>query len=249
MRTFFLPDSATAPAPGDEILLDAEESRHALQVLRLRHGTPLRLVDGRGLAAHGELAGGDRRGARVRVDDCAEEAAELGAPRLVLACGLVKGRRFEWLLEKAVELGVHTIRPLRSEHAEVDPRSGKRERWRQQLRAAVKQCGRSWLPDLVDPATPAEALSVLSTASCFYGAARERDRGAAWGVPDAAGLDPSRDLVWFTGPEGGWSPSELELLRAAARPLRLGPHVLRAETAALAGLARLGPLREILRGE
>ncbi len=250
MRQFYLDLADTAlPAPGQTVALDQDESHHLFTVLRGGRDAVLNLVDGRGHRLTGVPAGKEGKRALVRIETVTADPDENRAPQLVLACAVVKGKRFEWALEKAVELGVHHIIPLRCEHGVIDPREGKQSRWLTLMKSAVKQCGRSWLPALEAPQTVAEALQNRPGQINLFGAAPwETPTGDVchWTtlLPEKPFELPSA-LGFFVGPEGGWSPAELELLSAAARPVSLGPHVLRAETAAAAGLTALQTIRQI----
>jgi len=256
MRFYYLPSSAddAAPSVGDDAVLPAEESRHLVKVMRARVGDPLRLIDGRGRRLDAELIAIEAATTRVRIVSSEIDRREIARPRLCLACGVVKGRRFEWLLEKAVELGVHTIQPLQTTYGEIDPRPGKLGRWRTLLISATKQSGRSWLPDLAPPRPLDDWLADQRGSGLHYGVARTRDRswdGAGQDVRSPGDLladhrDPRGDLAWVVGPEGGWDQAELTALAAAGTPVRLGPHRLRSETAASAGLVLMASLREIL---
>ncbi|MCB1184692.1 16S rRNA (uracil(1498)-N(3))-methyltransferase [bacterium] len=249
MRHFYL-DTADAglPGPGDTVVLDRDESHHLSTVLRGGRDTTLHLVDGRGHRLEAVPDGRDGRRVRVRITAVADDPAEAAAPRLVLAVAVVKGKRFEWAVEKAVELGAHRLVPLRCEHGVIDPREGKRERWVTIMKSALKQCGRSWLPDLAAPCPLAEALPGLAGGVLLFGAApweMPAGRVVPWrDLLAAPPADTPAELVFCVGPEGGWSPAELALLDAAGRPVTLGPHVLRAETAAAAGLTALQTLRQ-----
>ncbi len=256
MRFYYLPPSAddAAPSVGDEAVLPTEESRHLIKAMRARVGDSLCLIDGRGRRLDAELIETGAATTRVCIISCKTDRQEIARPRLCLACGVVKGRRFEWLLEKAVELGVHTIQPLQTTHGEIDPRPGKLDRWRTLLISATKQSGRSWLPDLAPPRPLTDWLAGQQGRGLHYGVARTRDRswdGAGRDVHSPGDLladpcDPQGDLAWVVGPEGGWDHAELTALAAAGTPVRLGPHRLRTETAACAGLVLMASLREIL---
>lgn len=254
MRQFYLElaDGAVC-APGDTVTLDRDESHHLATVLRGGRDTVLNLVDGRGHRLTATPAGQDGKCARLRIETVTADPAENRAPQLVLLCAVVKGRHFEWALEKAVELGAHRIVPLRCEHGVIDPREGKQSRWVTIMKSAVKQCGRSWLPELAAPQTVAAALQGAVGATLMFGA-------APWETPRAEvrhwtallGEKPPvlpAALGFCVGPEGGWSPAELDLLVAHAQPVSLGPHVLRAETAAAAGLTALQTIRQMWLGE
>lgn len=254
MRRFYVDLSGVSEVrAGVRVPLDAEESRHARTVLRLRDGDELELTDGQGHVLRGVMAGGDKRRAQVELTGVEFVASEVAAPRLHLASAVVKGKRFEAAVEKAVELGVHTITPLVTDRGVIEPGSGKHERWRGLLVTALKQCHRCHLPELRDQT---DLPTVLA------GAAGERFFAAAPGdlvgetLQDATqlaaqavrrrldGQAAPAELMVLVGPEGGWSPVELQMLHGHdAVPLTLGPHVLRTETATMAGLVALQQVR------
>ncbi len=252
MRQFYLAtDPDQPPRPGDRVSLDRDESHHLFTVLRGGRDPELELVDGRGHRMTGLPCGRDGKLARVEILTFTTDQEEFREPRLALACAVVKGKRFEWALEKAVELGAHEFLPLETELGVIDPRPGKKDRWRSIMTAALKQSGRSWLPVLSDPAPVKDLLARCSTGPVYYGAAPEDGTAIAGGVPFWTGIpdpdkgDPPSVLTVLIGPEGGWSPAELsQFSRAGARPLGMGPHVLRTETAALTGLTILQALRD-----
>jgi 16S rRNA (uracil1498-N3)-methyltransferase len=236
-----------------EIALDAGESRHLCDVLRARAGDPVELTDGRGALFRATFVARSSGRAHVRVDACAADPREQAPPLLRLTCAVVKGRRFEWALEKAVEIGAHAIVPLASERGVVDPGTRKQERWRGLVRAAMKQAHRTLLPELAPPASLAEVIDTARDGMLLWGAAAG-DASAEAVLPSAelpARLGPTAAareapawLTFLVGPEGGWSEAERARLdRAGAVPVQLGPHVLRTETAAVAGLLALQALR------
>jgi len=154
VRQFYLEtDPDHLPRPGDTVTLDQAESHHLFTVLRGGRDPQLDLVDGCGHRLTGLPLGKEGKRAQVKILTCDTDAAEFLEPRLVLACAVVKGRRFEWALEKAVELGAHEILPLVTDLGVIDPRSGKQDRWRSLMIAALKQSRRSWLPLLAEPMT------------------------------------------------------------------------------------------------
>jgi len=253
MHRFFCELRGRTPQVGQRVVLDAEESRHLLTVLRAAPGADLGLTDGTGYDLSATLVEADRRGAVVAITAVRVATDEIAAPRLHLACAVVKGKRFELVLEKAVELGVHVVTPLRAARGVVEPREGRRDRWRSHLIGALKQSERCHLPELREPDELA-AVIAAARGPVLY--------GAAPGVPVAgtpqpatafaaaaagqrlAGATAPAELVLLIGPEGGWTAAELALCAArGARPLWLGPHVLRTETAAVAGLAALQQVR------
>ncbi|MDX2473389.1 MAG: RsmE family RNA methyltransferase [Candidatus Krumholzibacteria bacterium] len=254
MRQFYLDTTDCAlPAAGDTVALDKDESHHLFTVLRGGRETVLNLVDGQGHRLTAVAAGKQGKQALVRIETVATDDLENRAPQLVLACAVVKGKRFEWAIEKAVELGVHRIIPLRCEHGVIDPREGKLSRWVTLMKSALKQCGRSWLPVLAAPRTVAEALQDDADILNVFGAAPwETPTGAVRPWTALLSEKPTAlpaALGFYVGPEGGWSPAELALLSASAEAVSLGPHVLRAETAAAAGLTALQTIRQSWLGE
>ena len=205
MRQFFLAlDGDAVPAAGDMVCLDRDESHHALTVLRRHDRDPVTLVDGRGHRLTARLAGKSGKLAQLEILTVSFDDREQAAPRLCLACGVVKGRRWEWVLEKAVELGVHRITPLLTEHGVVEPREGRRERWLAILRAALKQSGRCWLPELDEPQAVAEFLAGREPGPLWFGAVpQERDGRGRTGGGSRFGLADGRHRTggWLVGAE------------------------------------------------
>ena len=251
MRQFYLEtDPDLLPCPGDMVMLDRDESHHLFTVLRGGRDPELELVDGRGHRLTGLPRGREGKRARVEILTVETDGEEFREPRLVVACAVVKGRRFEWALEKAVESGAHEFLPLETDLGVVDPRPGKQERWRSLMIAALKQSRRSWLPILTEPMSVREVLGQRTSDPVLYGAIPDEAAVSAGPVATRTALlgetvgDPPPTLTMLIGPEGGWSPAERSLLSGSgARPVSLGPHVLRTETAAVIGLAVLQSLR------
>lgn len=240
MRQFFLAvDPAAPPQVGDLVSLDRDESHHLQAVLR-GGGRDWCLVDGCGRRYLARPAPGAGKAAAFEITGVAGDPREEAGPRLTLACAVVKGRHFELVVEKCVELGAHRLLPLVTERGVIEPGEGRRARWEALMRAALKQCGRCRLPELAEPLLLAEALAACAGDELYVGGAPgERSLlGDGSGARESAPAPAGRAL--FIGPEGGWTPAEAARLAAAgARPLDLGPFTLRTETAALVGLAAL----------
>ena len=152
--------------------------------------------------------------------------------RVTLAMALVKFDRFEFVLEKATELGVHTVQPFWCDRTEqgLEKAAGKRlERWRKIVLESAQQCRRTFLPVVAEPVAFAAALRWEAEARYFL------DEASAGGV--FAPVAPA-SAVLMVGPEGGWTDRE-RALAAAWTSASLGPRILRAETAAMAALAVL----------
>jgi len=212
------------------VVLPEDEAAHAVRVLRKRPGDEIVVVDGAGGWHRVRLDHADRKGASGTI---LETRREVGEPAYALSIGLalLKNRsRFETFLEKAVELGVREVIPLRTH------RTGKGQfkvhRAEQVLIAAMKQCGRSRLVRLAAPQPLAAVLGqgdVDLALLAHEQAAPDRSLVRVLAAHPAA---PS--LRVLIGPEGGFTDEEVEAARQAGyAPVSLGPRRLRAETAAL----------------
>ena len=228
---------------GDAVVLDGPEGRHAATVKRLSPGEDVRLADGRGGLVHAVV---DRTG-RDTVELTVTDRVRLDppAPRVLLAQALVKGDRGELAVELATEAGVDGVLPWRAARCvarwEDGPRGAKAlARWRSTAREAAKQARRAWLPVVEDPVSTA----VLARRAAEAGAALVLHEAAADQLTDLGPQLPTAgDVLLVVGPEGGVTDAELEELTAAgARPVRLGPEVLRASTAGAVALGALGIL-------
>lgn len=251
MRHFFLEtEPANLPVAGDTVALDSEESHHLGTVLRGGRQREVVLTDGRGNRYEAELVNLDRRKATLAIQSVGRDEDEFATPRLVLAIAVVKAKRFEWALEKAVELGVHRIVPLLTEHGIMEPGGNKPKRWRTIMRSAIKQCGRSFLPVLEEPTKLRDFLLKPADGLTVFGAIPEEIgiHGQGQSLIEMAEKIPDdlpANLTALIGPEGGWSESEVEhFLQLGLQPITLGPHILRAETAAAACLAGLQGVRQ-----
>lgn len=217
------------PAPGERLTLPKDTSHHILQVCRHPRGKPLRLFDGAGSEASCTLV--DVTGGRAVVS-CTELLPPC-APcrRLTLLLALCKPAAWETALRMATELGVDHIQPVLCSRCSV--RKLRLERWQKVLVAACEQSGRRWLPSLAAPLP-------LSQALCEPSLPPERLQLAP-GAPSPALEAPGGDLALLVGPEGGLSEQEqAEATQAGFEPAGLGHHVLRADTAVAAALARYG---------
>jgi 16S rRNA (uracil1498-N3)-methyltransferase len=225
METFYVPNAV----PGDpEITVDGDEGKHLSQVLRMRPGERARIVDGRGNAFEVTVRDVGRGAARCVVENHRENAGEPSKP-LILAPGLLKNpSRFDYLIEKSVELGARTIVPLIT--ARTIARADKKSRWEKLAIAAMKQCGRSVLPEIKDP-IPFASFLRLPWPDHLLLIPHEASSGAFPASQSAAGV------VIVIGPEGGFSDEEIEAAQARGfQPVSLGIRRLRAETAAAAAL-------------
>lgn len=225
------------PSPlqtGTRMLLEGSAASHIARVLRLKAGDPLTLFDGSGgeYSARIEELGKDA----VTVSVLEQHAIERESPLpLTLAQGVSRGERMDWIIQKATELGAWRIVPLLTERSVVrlDPRQAERkiQHWRAVSVAACEQCGRNRIPDLTSPLELHEFLGHLEPGATHLllspaGSLRIEDlRGVGTGI------------TVLIGPEGGLAESEeTTALAAGFKPVRLGPRVMRTETAAVAAL-------------
>ncbi|RBY76089.1 16S rRNA (uracil(1498)-N(3))-methyltransferase [Geodermatophilus sp. TF02-6] len=225
-----LPDTA-------QLLVAGAEGRHAVDVLRLAAGERVRVGDGRGTVAEGEVATAGPEGLRVRVS--ARYEVPPPALELVLVQALPKGERGPLAVELATELGVDRIVPWAASRCVTRWREDRvakgLARWRAAARAASKQSRRPRVPEVTDVMTTRQvcgALADVDLALVLHEQARH----------PLARLDlPAQGTVAVVvGPEGGLTDGEVVALSAAgARPVRLGPEVLRTSTAGAAALAAL----------
>jgi 16S rRNA (uracil1498-N3)-methyltransferase len=224
---------------GGVSLLPEDAAHHAVHVLRLRSGDAVVLFNGRGGEYGGRIAAVDRL--RVSVDVLEHRRVERESPLAVtLVQGVSAGEKMDFTVQKATELGVAALQPviaarslgrLAGERAEL-----KRAHWRRVAVAACEQCGRNRVPEVL----PVLSLAQFCGACASEGARLLLSPLAQLGLR-AARLDGAVTLA--AGPEAGFTAEEEAMLAEAGFvPVRLGPRVLRAETAALAALAALNAL-------
>ncbi|SAL18566.1 16S ribosomal RNA methyltransferase RsmE [Caballeronia terrestris] len=224
----------TLPLPDDVV-------RH-VHVLRLQTGDAITLFDGAGGEFDAELTDIAKRAAVARIGGHHDREAE-PPYRVTLAQGVAGGDKMDWLIEKAVELGVAALVPLTAERGVVrlaGERALKRQaHWQALVRAACEQCGRNRVPEVAPPRDLDAWLSGMPPA--VDGEMRlllsPRAEVSFASLPSAPPIDPVTVLI---GPEAGFSPSEEKyIVDAGFTTLGLGPRVLRTETAGIAVLAAL----------
>ena len=213
---------------GVELRLEGAPAHRLRDVLRLEAGATLAVFDGRGCERDATLTAVARGGVTLRLGAARAAAAEPPVA-VTLACAFPRGRRGDWLVEKATELGVAAFAPLVAERSVLRPGDGRLDRWRRIAIEAAEQSGRAVLPAF-EPVPPPDAVRLIA------------DLEATATIPAAlAGAAPLLGgIALYVGPEGGWSPAEREaLLAGSARAITLGPRWLRVETAAIVGLAQV----------
>ncbi|MBM6403582.1 16S rRNA (uracil(1498)-N(3))-methyltransferase [Phycicoccus sp. CSK15P-2] len=222
---------------GDVVRVDGPEARHAVAVRRTRAGERVVLADGAGCSAEGEVAEVDRDTFAVRVDAVRDEPEP--SPRFVLVQALAKGDRDDQAVEAATECGVDEVVPWQAARSVVRWRGERGERsrrkWDAVIVAATKQSRRTRRPVLGATATTEALVARVGTADLALVLHEDATLPLA-----GATLPEAGEVLVVVGPEGGVAPEELEALEAAgARPVRLGPTVLRSSSAGPAALAVL----------
>ena len=228
-------------AAGALLDLPDQAAHHAVRVLRLGPGDAVRLFNGDGAEWQGEIAAVRKTAVSVRVGARSERDVE--APlHVALAQAISARERMELTLQKAVELGVAEIQPLETRRSLVrlrEERANRRlEHWQQLIAAACEQCGRNRIP----PVHPIDSLP-------DWLGALPREPGPlklmlSPGAPlRLRELPAPASVILLAGPEGGLAPEEQELAELCGfRAVRLGPRILRTETAALAAVAAMHAL-------
>lgn len=203
--------------------ISGDEFHHAVRVVRVKEGEDVELFDGRGHAARGRVVNVESSLLRVRID--AEVPSRESPVNMCLAMSVIQLEKFELVLQKATELGVLSFIPMTTERVEIRPERyrGKQERWEKIAFEAVKQSGRSVIPKIEAPASFENVIARPGVRVLFEA---EQDSQPMPEVLAAATL--------LIGPEGGWSPDEIDAARGAGCLFQqLGPRRLRAETAAI----------------
>ncbi|MGH8267845.1 MAG: 16S rRNA (uracil(1498)-N(3))-methyltransferase [Steroidobacteraceae bacterium] len=223
--------------PGTRVTLEGGAASHVTRVLRLRVGDALTLFNGSGgeHAASIDKAHGGAVTVAVGEQDAVECESPLG---VTLAQGVSRGERMDFVVQKATELGASLIVPLLSERSVVRLTAQQADRklnhWRAITIAACEQCGRNRLPDIAAPMPLADFLRGAAAGTVRL----QLSPTAALALKDVP--RPVTQVTVLVGPEGGLSDEEQEAALAAGfTPVRLGPRVLRTETAAIAALTLL----------
>ena len=217
--------------------LPTAAAHHAARVLRLTAGDGVVLFDGSGNEWSATIEHIDKRAVVVLVGAISSINRE-SPLSVTLVQGISSGERMDYTLQKAVELGVTLIQPVACARSVVKlagERAGKRrEHWQNLVVAACEQCGRNVVPE----------VAAVQTFAAWLAQPAAPRQGILF-APDAVSTlrdfaKPQADISLLAGPEGGFSPGEYQLaLQAGFIPVRLGPRVLRTETAALAALSAI----------
>lgn len=242
MRRFYAPKEQIR---GDHVILGPDATRHLRDVLRLGEGELVGVFDGEGCEYRAEIVRISKAEAALRIIKQVLPTAPESDLDLTLAVAILKGEKFDLIVQKAVELGVTRLVPLVTTRGDVRPKdSAKRtQRWRRIGLEAAKQSGRAVLMRIDEPVDFTDFIeSIRLAANNQVFLFSERDGESFPGQADF------KIITALVGPEGGWEDSEIECGReAAVRIITLGGRIMRAETAAISVAAilqhRFGDLR------
>ncbi len=222
-------------ANGCQVALEENPSSHLARALRMGTGDQLTVFNGEGGEYAATIASADRR--KVIVDVTGFRDQDCESPLAVeLGIAVSRGERMDWVVQKSTELGVTAITPLLTERVEVKlnaERSAKRQRhWQQVAISACEQCGRNRVPQVAAITSLTRWLPEVQSQRRFVLHHRARAADASDTAPTSVAL--------LIGPEGGLSEAEIAAAENAGfEALKLGPRVLRTETAPLAALSVL----------
>lgn len=231
----------TPLAVGRQVDLGEQASAHLVRVLRRQVGDSVVLFNGDGHDYRAHLVSVAKKAAVAEVVECTRVECE-SPLAITLVQALARGEKMDWILQKSTELGVAAIAPVVSERTEVRlgaERTGRRmAHWQGVVASACEQSGRARLPMLLEPRELAQHAARAAGSDIVKLALDPDGEMCLSELPECVAME----LV--VGPEGGLSERDLAMLRAAGyRGLRLGPRVLRTETAGPAAIAALQAIR------
>lgn len=209
------------------ITLDTAEGRHATGPLRLRSGDEVVLADGAGHTAAARLVVAGKTRVNAEIVSVRVEPV-LPGDGVTLALAVIESKAMDWAVQKAVEIGVRRLQPIVTDRTQSGRRtySGRSDHWHHIALQALKQCRRPWAMEILE----LRSLTDLVADSEAGGVVADQEGVAFGGLPRSCGS------VLAVGPEGGFSGAENEVFTARGWVrLRLGPNILRSETAAVVG--------------
>lgn len=217
----------------DKVMLDEYASHHLIKVLRFPQGQDITLFNGDGNNYQASVLSTQKQ-CEVHINSCKPNLSE-SSLSLTLAQGIAKGDKMDFLIQKAVELGVYQVIPIFTEHCVVRLKGEKLKKrmqhWRKIIIGACEQSGRSVVPELAEP------LDLTALMGCNFGHVFVLHHRAEKSLLE---FEKINKAVIVIGPEGGLSDEEIAYtIQQGAQPLLLGSRVLRTETASLAALANM----------
>lgn len=236
-RRFYAPPESFSPDRAT-VTLSGDETRHLRDVLRLRGGDKIYVFDGAGNEFHCEVQKISRNSLQAGVIDPVSPACPESPLDLTLAAALLKGEKFDLIVQKATELGVTRIVPIVTARADVKLKSDsdaerKIARWQRIALEAAKQCGRARLIEIQQPRTAFELIEAATDGEGSHWMFAERG-GASLDKTLQDSTAPPGKLTALVGSEGGWTGEEIsQAFDAGWKIVTLGGRILRAETAAI----------------
>ena len=219
---------------GSELVIKADEAHHLMRARRRVEGDLIDVLDGNGRLFRARVLSAGDDMVRCRILECTEEGGE-SAVRLHLATSLIKGTRFDTVVEKGTEVGIASFSPFTCERTVVSICSNqKQDRWERLVVAAAKQCGRSRLPRIFEPETLPEVTErLLGSCDCVLLATADHAHSQGE-LRNALAGDPPTEVGLLVGPEGGFTADEIgEATARGIHTFSWGPRTLRAETACI----------------
>ncbi|MGB3210660.1 MAG: 16S rRNA (uracil(1498)-N(3))-methyltransferase [Desulforhopalus sp.] len=234
-RFFFDPELRN----GDKVLLSEEESRHISKVLRLKTGDIVELLDGLGAVYHAVISSVGRR-VEAKIEGVVTRAPDIGKSVWVWQ-GILKGEKMDTVVQKCTELGVAGMFPFQSSRCQgkLDPAQSrkKHERWQRIGLAACKQCLRLQSMKIDTPATYSERMTQKTDDNSILRLLFWEEEKKTH-LHDISDIGAVSSIALMLGPEGGFTPEEIEQARHAGwRTVSLGHRILRAETATLSAVS------------
>jgi 16S rRNA (uracil1498-N3)-methyltransferase len=228
--------------PGDVITMPDDEAEHLTRVLRLKVGDSLRVFNGRGREFEATVEQADKKRVHVRLGSIAAAAAE---PRvaITLAQAVLKGDKMDDVVRDATMMGVAEIQPIITARTEVTRaslmRGRRRDRWERIAVSSAKQCGRATVPRILDAIEFDQLIDALGKMLLPLPGLMLVEPNAASETTPASELDlsPQRGATVVIGPEGGWTPAEVERGASVCRLITVGSRTLRADAMCVVALS------------
>lgn len=220
----------------EKITLTNQPAKHLLQVLRIKTGQPVILFDDSGYQYDAVVIKTSKNKVDVEIKN--RQLVENESPcKITLLQGISRGERMDLVIQKSTELGVTSIQPMFTRRSMVklegDRLARRIEHWHNIIVSACEQCGRNKLPLLSEPVSFHDAINQIPAGKGFF-----MDPDSNTGFHD---IKESMDITLAIGPEGGFDETEKEYLKQQnIQPVKLGPRILRTETAAIAAITALG---------
>ncbi len=226
MRRFFASKNSFADG---RVQLDADETRHLLDVLRLHIGDEVAVFDGEGNEFRCLIGQIGKKTSDLEVLEKTNPASPESAFDITIAATILNGEKYDLIIQKAVEIGVTTLIPMETIRCDVKLKDAEKrlERWRRIALEATKQSGRAKLMQIAEPTTFDRLIADSKTENVVLFSERDGD--------DFSTITAGKKITVLFGPKGGWDDSELAAARSRCiKIVTLGGRILRAETAAIA---------------